>query len=62
MRVTMPSARDDLRQVLELSMDENTEGWDRSGDGNWHRRPGDPTDPHTHLQEALLRRTIGRTS
>ncbi|MFI6072824.1 RNA degradosome polyphosphate kinase [Actinoplanes sp. NPDC051343] len=61
-RVTMPSARDDLRQMLELSMDENTEGWDLSGDGNWHRRPGDPTDPHTHLQEALLRRTIGRTS
>jgi polyphosphate kinase len=61
-RVTMPSARDDLRQVLDLSMDEDTEGWDLNGDGNWHRRPGNPTDPHTHLQEALLRRTIGRTS
>jgi polyphosphate kinase len=61
-RVTMPSARDDLRHVLELSMDENTEGWDLTGDGNWHRRPGNPTHPHIHLQEALLRRTIRRTT
>jgi polyphosphate kinase len=59
-RVTMPSARNDLRRVLELAMDETTEGWDLSGDGNWHRRPSGPTEPHTHLQAALLRQIIGK--
>ena len=61
-RVTLPSAQDDLRNVLELSMSDNSEGWDLSGDGTWHRRPANPTDPHIHLQEALLRRIIGKAS
>jgi polyphosphate kinase len=43
-------------------MSENSEGWDLSGDGTWHRRPANPTDPHLHLQEALLRRIIGKAS
>jgi polyphosphate kinase len=59
-RVTLPSAQDDLRHVLELSMDDQTEGWDLSGDGNWHRRATGPTEKHVHLQEALLRRVIGK--
>jgi polyphosphate kinase len=59
-RVTLPSAQDDLRHVLELSMSDETEGWDLSGDGNWHRRATGPTEKHVHLQEALLRRTIGK--
>jgi polyphosphate kinase len=58
-RVTLPSAQEDLRNVLELSMRDETEGWDLAGDGSWHRRPANPTDPHIHLQEALLRRIIG---
>jgi polyphosphate kinase len=60
-RVTLPSAQDDLRFVLELSMSEQTEGWDLASDGTWHRRARTPAEPHMHLQEALLRRTIGRT-
>ena len=60
-RVTLPSAQDDLRNVLELSMGDRTEGWDLAGDGIWHRTPTSPTEPHIHLQEALLRRIIGRT-
>jgi polyphosphate kinase len=59
-RVTLPSAQDDLRNVLELSMSDETEGWDLSGDGNWHRRATGPTEKHVHLQEALLRRVIGK--
>ena len=59
-RVTLPSARDDLRNVLELSMAELSEGWDLSGDGTWHRRPSDATKAHMHLQESLLRRIIGK--
>jgi polyphosphate kinase len=59
-RVTLPSAQDDLRNVLELSMAEASEGWDLSGDGTWRRRPVDPTKKHIHLQESLLRRIIGK--
>ena len=58
-RVTEPSARADLRNVLELAMADESEGWDLHGDGSWHRRPANPTEPHIHLQEALLRRMIG---
>ena len=60
-RVTLPSAQDDLRNVLELSMSDRTEGWDLTGDGIWHRTPASPTEPHVHLQEALLRQVIGRS-
>jgi polyphosphate kinase len=59
-RVTLPSAQGNLRDVLELSMSDETEGWDLAGDGTWHRRPTNPSAPHVHLQEALLRRTIGK--
>jgi polyphosphate kinase len=59
-RVTLPSAQDDLREVLELSMSDQTEGWDLSGDGIWYRRATGPAKPHVHLQEALLRRIIGK--
>jgi polyphosphate kinase len=58
--VTLPSAQRDLRSVLELSMSDESEGWDLAGDGTWHRRQFGPSDPHRHLQAALLRRTIGK--
>ena len=61
-RVTMPSAREDLRNVLELSMAEETEGWDLSADGVWRRTPTGPSEQRVHLQEALLRRIIGKAS
>ena len=32
-----------------------------TGDGIWHRTPASPTEPHVHLQEALLRQVIGRS-
>ena len=59
-RVTLPSAQDGLRNVLELAMADESEGWDLDGAGNWHRRPAGPTDKRMHLQEALLRRIIGK--
>ena len=59
-KVTLPSAQDDLRNVLELAMADDSEGWDLAGDGTWQRRPADPTKRHIHLQEALLRRIIGK--
>jgi polyphosphate kinase len=59
-RVTLPSAQDDLRYVLDLSMDDHTEAWELAGDGIWHRTATNPTEPHMHLQEALLRRIIGK--
>jgi polyphosphate kinase len=59
-RVTLPSAQDDLRYVLDLSMDDETEAWELHGDGTWRRTATNPTEPHMHLQEALLRRVIGK--
>ncbi|GID97516.1 polyphosphate kinase [Amorphoplanes digitatis] len=59
-RVSLPSAQNDLRNVLELSMRDESEGWDLAGDGTWHRRASTPSDPHIHLQEALLRKIIGK--
>ena len=59
-RVTLPSAQDDLRYVLDLSMDDETEAWELDGDGTWRRTATNPTEPHMHLQEALLRRVIGK--
>jgi polyphosphate kinase len=61
-RVTLPSAQEDLRRVLDLSMGDQTEGWNLTGDGTWHRSPTGPTEPHMHLQEALLRRIIGKAA
>jgi polyphosphate kinase len=60
-KVTLPSAREEMRYVLELSMAEGTEGWDLDGEGIWHRNVGTPGRPQ-HLQEALLRRVIGKKS
>jgi polyphosphate kinase len=59
-RVTLPSAQDDLRNVLELAMDDHSDAWDLHGDGSWHRRPANPADPRVHLQDALLRQIIGK--
>ncbi|BAL92311.1 putative polyphosphate kinase [Actinoplanes missouriensis 431] len=61
-RVTLPSAREELRTVLDLSMRDQSEGWDLDGDGVWHRNAGTPGRPQVHLQEALLRRVIGKKS
>jgi polyphosphate kinase len=61
-RVTLASAQRDLRGVLELAMSDDGEGWDLDGEGIWHRRPIDPSGQHMHLQEALLRRVIGKAA
>jgi polyphosphate kinase len=61
-KVTLASAREELRNVLELSMNDQTEGWDLDGDGVWHRNTGAPGRTQIHLQEALLRRIIGKRS
>jgi polyphosphate kinase len=57
--VTHPTAREELRQVLETSMSDASEGFDLAGDGSWSRRVSTPDRPLVHLQEALLRRVIG---
>jgi polyphosphate kinase len=59
-RVTLPSAQDDLRTVLESAMSDESEGWDLAADGTWHRRTFTPSEHHVHLQEAQLRRIIGK--
>ena len=59
-RVTLPSAQDDLQTVLELAMDDRGDSWDLDGNGTWTRRAATSAEPHFHLQEALLRRIIGK--
>jgi polyphosphate kinase len=59
-RVSHPGAQDELRNVLDLSMRDNSESWDLAGDGSWQRRTSTTTQPLMHLQEALLRRVIGK--
>ncbi|HET9517531.1 MAG TPA: RNA degradosome polyphosphate kinase [Actinoplanes sp.] len=59
-RVVDSTAQHDLRNVLEVAMSDNTEGWDLVGDGSWTRRTAGHATPLVHLQEALLRRVIGR--
>jgi polyphosphate kinase len=59
-RVVHPAAQDELRNVLELSMDDRSEGWDLAGDGSWTRRAADHSKPLVHLQESLLRKVIGK--
>ncbi|BFU42810.1 RNA degradosome polyphosphate kinase [Krasilnikovia sp. MM14-A1004] len=59
-RVTLPSAQQDLRTVLEMSMNDESECWELTGDGTWQRRVSTPSEPHIHLQEALLRRATGK--
>ena len=59
-RVVHPAAQNELRSVLELAMDDRSEGWDLSGDGSWTRRASDHSKPLVHLQESLLRKVIGK--
>jgi polyphosphate kinase len=59
-RVVHPNAQEELRNVLELAMSDNAEGWDLAGDGSWTRRTSGHSKPLVHLQEALLRRVIGK--
>ncbi|MDQ7909139.1 RNA degradosome polyphosphate kinase [Phytohabitans sp. ZYX-F-186] len=53
-QVTDPTARDELDQVIALSMSDECEAFELQPDGTWIRRHGE-----THLQEALLRRVLG---
>ncbi|GAB3521629.1 RNA degradosome polyphosphate kinase [Phytohabitans suffuscus] len=53
-QVTDPIARAELDQVISLSMSDECEAFDLRPDGTWVRRQGE-----IHLQEALLRRTLG---
>jgi polyphosphate kinase len=60
-RVVNPAARNELRNVLELSMSDGGDSWDLAGDGTWTRRVSHHAKPLVHLQASLLRRVIGKT-
>jgi len=59
-RVTDPAARAELARVLQMAMGDEYDAFELHPDGRWTRR----TDPHggrlPGLQEALLRRALGR--
>jgi polyphosphate kinase len=57
-RVTDPAARAELLHVLEVAMSDDCESFALHPDGTWTRRV--PESP-VHLQQARLRRVVGRT-
>jgi polyphosphate kinase len=60
-QVTDPTAQGELRRVFDISLRDNTRGFDLDGDGLWHRRMPIGDAPLEDPQELLLRRALGRT-
>ncbi len=55
-QVTDPASQAELRRVLQVSMSEETDAFELTGDGTWRRH----TASGGNLQEALLRRIVNR--
>ncbi|MFC4105036.1 RNA degradosome polyphosphate kinase [Micromonospora zhanjiangensis] len=60
-QVTDPVARAELDHLMTTAMSPDVEAFELAGDGGWRHRTGPPEQPLPHLQEALLRRVVGRT-
>ncbi|MEV1287266.1 RNA degradosome polyphosphate kinase [Micromonospora sp. NPDC049679] len=58
-QVTDAAARAELDQVLTAAMGPECEAFELAADGGWRRRVSTPEAPLLHLQELLLRRTVG---
>jgi len=48
-RLRDPHVVDEVRQLLDLALDEETTGWDLSSDGEWHLHSGT-----RHLHDELI--------
>jgi polyphosphate kinase len=59
-RVTDPTAAAELESVLALGMSPQTRAFELAPDGTWQLSAIDPELPVQHLQDALLRRIVGR--
>jgi polyphosphate kinase len=59
-QVTEPTAQADLRYVLDLATSEDAGGFDLDAEGVWHRRCDEDGTPLENVQEAMLRRVVGR--
>ncbi|MEJ3744211.1 RNA degradosome polyphosphate kinase [Actinomycetes bacterium KLBMP 9797] len=60
-QVTDATACAELERVLTFSMSDQCEAFELRPDGTWHRRRSSDNEPLVHLQEALLRRIVGRS-
>ncbi len=58
--VTDPQCRDELIDVLDRSLADNTNAWDLDKDGRWTRRQ--PSDPPRAVQRELIERAQARAS
>jgi polyphosphate kinase len=61
-RVTDPGAQADLDRVLGMSMSDECESFELTGDGSWTRRVAAEDRPLFHLQDELLRRVLGQSA
>jgi polyphosphate kinase len=60
-RVTDPTAAEELESVLELAMSPDSAAFELQPDGTWRKAvPAEPDHRPRHLQNALLRRIVDR--
>jgi polyphosphate kinase len=59
-RVTDPAARTELGRVLQMAMGDEYDAFELHPDGRWSRRTDATGNQLPGLQEALLRRALGR--
>jgi len=60
-RVTDPTARAHLEEMLDLAFAEDVAAWELQPDGSWRRNAGAPGQPLRDYQEQLMRRYARRT-
>jgi polyphosphate kinase len=59
-RVTDPTARAHMRDMLDLAFAPDIAAWDLQPDGEWRRSSGEPGQPVRDYQEELMRRHASR--
>lgn len=57
-----PSLQEELREVLELQLQDNVDAWDALADGGWQRRAPAPGEPPRPSQAALMERARRRSA
>jgi polyphosphate kinase len=60
LRVTDPTARTHLRDMLDLAFAPDIAAWDLQPDGTWRRNAGEPGQPFRDYQQELMRRLANR--
>ncbi len=59
-QVTDPTAREHLREILDLAFADDVAAWQLRSDDVWTRNPGQPGKPLRDYQDVLMRRHASR--